>query len=129
VASVVRALTGAEADSFAFSESMEWRLPNGYTLPWGIEKQLKENGLETSTPRLKKLSDDERLAYLKQELSLGKAAIILGERSNYEHYITILGFDGPEDQFFAYDSLHRLLHSTLNRIECLFFFFPYRAFR
>jgi len=107
-AAVVRVLKKDSIDSKNFAETIEWRLPNGYTLPWGLEKQLKENEIETITPHLGSFSDQERVAYLKQELSKGSPIIILGGRDdyvgkNYEHYVTLLGFDSAEGLFYAYD--------------------------
>ncbi len=103
-AAVVRALTGEEADSARFAEEIGWRLPNRYTLPWGLEKQLKENGIAVQTPNVKGFSDPEKLAYLRQELSQGRPVVVLGEREGYEHYLTLFGFDQAKDEFYAYDS-------------------------
>lgn len=104
-AAVVRALTEKQVDSQEFAENIEWRLPNKYTLPWGMERQLKENGIKIEIPNVKALSDDDKIAFLQEQLSYKKPIIILGERDNYEHYITIFGFDSSEDEFYIYDSL------------------------
>lgn len=105
VAAVVRALTKEKISSAEFAKNIEWRLPNKYTLPWGMEKQLKENGITVEIPNIKALSDEEKILFLRERLSQGKPVIVLGERDNYEHYITIFGFNGTENEFYAYDSL------------------------
>ena len=69
VAAVVRALKREPVSSEDFAESMKWRLQNRYTLPWGLEKQLKENGIKIETPMMYKLSDEDKIKYLEQQLS------------------------------------------------------------
>jgi len=105
VAAVVRALTGKNVHSELFAQEIDWRLPNKYTLPWGLERQFKKRGVRIEKPNFKLLTDDEKIMFIQQCLSLGMPIIILGERDNYEHYITILGFDSNEDQYYIYDSL------------------------
>ncbi len=105
VAAVVRILTEENVDSALFAQEIGWRLPNKYTLPWGMEKQLKENELTIETPNLKPFNDKQRLNYLYQTLSHQKPIILLGEREGYEHYITLLGFERTKGEFYAYDSL------------------------
>ena len=105
VAAVVRALTDKNADSSLFAEEIGWRLPNKYTLPWGLESQLKAHDVRVEKPSFKLLTDDEKIMIIQEYLSIGRPIIILGERDNYEHYITILGFDSNTDQYYIYDSL------------------------
>jgi hypothetical protein len=105
-AAVVRALKKEEIDSQVFAEEIGWRLPNKYTLPWGLEEQLEENGIVIEKPNLKSLPDEEKILFLQQQLSQGKPIIILGETNGFEHYITIFGFDASKDEFYIYDSLH-----------------------
>ncbi len=105
VAAVVRVLKDENADSVSFAEEIGWRLPNKYTLPWGLEKQLKENGINVEKPRFSLSTNDEKITLIQQYLSLKKPVIILGERDNYEHYLTILGFDANSDEYYIYDSL------------------------
>jgi len=109
VAATIRALTNKDVKSALFADEISWRLPNNYTLPWGLEKQLKKNKIRTLKPNFRKLSDDEKILLIQQYLSLGSPIIILGERNNYEHYITILGFDSSLDQYYVYDSLQSFL--------------------
>lgn len=105
VAAVVRALKEEDVDSTSFAKEIEWRLPNKYTLPWGLEKQLKENGINIEKPHFNLLTDDEKIKLIQQYLSLDKPIIILGERDNYEHYLTLLGFNAVTDEYYIYDSL------------------------
>ncbi len=105
VAAAVRALTGKNVDSELFAKEIDWRLPNKYTLPWGLENQLKEHGIRIEKPDFKLLTDDEKIMLIQEYLSKGMLVIILGERDSYEHYITILGFDSNSDQYYIYDSL------------------------
>ena len=105
VAAIVRALTEKQVDSQEFAKNIEWRLPNKYTLPWGMEKQLKENDINVEIPNIKALSDEDKITFLQERLSQKKPVIILGERDDYEHYLTIFGFDSSTDEFYIYDSL------------------------
>ncbi|MFA5854944.1 MAG: hypothetical protein WC846_01465 [Candidatus Gracilibacteria bacterium] len=105
-AAVVRALNGEEVDSQVFTEEIGWRLSNGYTLPWGLEKQIEKSGIIVEKPNLAPLSYDEKILFLQEQLSQKKPAIILGEIDGFEHYITIFGFDALKDEFYIYDSLY-----------------------
>lgn len=105
VAAVVRALKEQDVESSSFAQEIGWRLPNKYTLPWGLEKQLKENGIKIDKPRFNLLTDGEKIKLIQQYLSVEKPVVILGERENYEHYITILGFNSASDEYYIYDSL------------------------
>lgn len=104
VAAVVRTLSKKEISSAEFAKNTKWRLPNKYTLPWGMEKQLRENGITVEIPNIKALSDKEKISFLQERLSQNKPVIILGERDGYEHYITLFGFDSTKDELYVYDS-------------------------
>lgn len=106
VAAVIRALTTKEIDTSDIVQDISWRLPNGYTIPWGVEDQLKEHDLTMEIPNVKKLNDIEKITFLKERLSQGYPIIILGERDYYEHYLTLLGFDSTKDEFYLYDSFY-----------------------
>lgn len=106
-AAVVRALLKKEINSAEFSKNISWRLPNKYTLPWGLEKQLREYDISIEIPNVKNLSDGDKIALLRERLSRGRAIIILGGRENYQHYISIFGFDSMNDRFYVYDSLFK----------------------
>jgi hypothetical protein len=103
-AAVVRALTGKTIDSAEFTKNIGWRLPNKYTLPWGLEKQLKDNGISIETPNLKNLSEEDKILFLEEQLSQKNPVIILGQIKKYQHYITLFGFNDREKTFYVYDS-------------------------
>lgn len=103
VAAVIRALTGQDADSSLFAVEVGWRLPNDYTLPWGLENQLESKGIIIETPSFNLLSDDEKLLLIQEYLSASKPVVILGEWDGYEHYLSIFGFNA--DEYYIYDSL------------------------
>jgi len=105
VAAAVRALTGKNVSSASFAQEVSWRLPNNYTLPWGLESLLKAHSISIKKPNFKFLMDNEKIMLIQQYLSYGLPIIILGQRDNYEHYITIVGFDSNKDQYYVYDSL------------------------
>lgn len=105
VAAVISVLKSQDIDPVSFVQKIDWRLSNNYTLPWGLENQLKKNGIKIEKPHFSLLADDEKIALVQQYLSLGKPIIILGERNNYEHYITLLGFNAATDEYYIYDSL------------------------
>lgn len=117
VAAVIRALTGREISSKKLAETIGWRLPNKYTLPWGIEDQLKSNGINIEIPNIGPLDNNEKLNFLKERLSLNRTIIILGEQDGYQHYITILGFDSSLDEFYIYNSLHEKGEEGLTKDE------------
>lgn len=104
-AAVVRTLKDKEIDSSKFAEEIGWRLPNDYTLPWGLEKQLEENDIVIEAPDLEKLSNEDKILFLQEQISSNKPIIILGGRDNYQHYISIFGFDSSKNEFYIYDSL------------------------
>lgn len=107
VAAIVRALKNKEVDSGKFSKEIKWRLPNKYTLPIGLKKQLKQNDIIVKAPNLKRLSNEDKIYFLQQQLSQGRPVILLGEKENYQHYITLLGFDALKDEFYIYDSAYQ----------------------
>lgn len=77
-----------------------WRFNNGYTHPIGLEEILGWNiGYDAES-----LSDEDKIIFLKEELSKGNTLVLLGGRDDYQHYITILGYEGVD--FHVYDSLH-----------------------
>lgn len=104
-AAVMRALTGTDIDSALFAKEIGWRLPNKYTLPRGLESQLKKQGLHIKKPNFWLLTDEEKIELTQEYISVGMPIIILGERDKYEHYMTIFGFNADVDQYYMYDSL------------------------
>lgn len=120
VAAVVRALTQENVSSAEFAQEIQWRLPNKYTLPRGLEEQLKEHNIKIKTPEVHSLAEDQKIAYLRQELSQNHPLIILGERTEfvgtpYEHYIVLLGFDEGKNEFYVYDPFYTKGNANLTQ--------------
>lgn len=105
VAAITRTLSNKEVSSADFAESIGWRLPNNYTMPWGLEGQLEDNGIPVEVPNLAVFTDEERLDFLQERMSQGKLIIILGEKDDIQHYLSIFGFNCKRDEFYVYDSL------------------------
>lgn len=103
-AAVIRILSGKEISSAEVAKKMLWRSPNRYTLPWGVEDELKKNGVKIEVPNLRWLTDEERLEFLEEQLSLGRPVILMVGVERYQHYISLLGFDSAKSEFYVYDS-------------------------
>lgn len=103
-AAVVRIIQNKDVSSEEFAKKIKWRLPNKYTIPIGLEQQLKDNGISIGIPNVSNLSDSEKIGYLTEQLSQGKPIIILGKQGNFQHYITLLGYNSSQDNFYIYDS-------------------------
>ena len=103
-AAVVRAMTSEEVNSILFAEDIGWQLFDLGTLPLGLKHQLEQYNLEVEVARLKSYSNEERLLFLQERLSNGKPIIILGEKDDYQHYVTLFGFNNLEDEYYIYDS-------------------------
>lgn len=114
-AAVMRTFSHEEIDSKLISREMSWRLPNEYTLPWGIEAMLKSHDISISTPILRYLSDESRLLFLELMLSEKHPVILLGELSGIQHYVTILGFDSDLREFYLYDSVYPALGDGMTK--------------
>ena len=76
--------------------------------PWGLEYLLKKYGFNFTTPSVRHLNNEDKLLYLRQELSQEHPIILLGEyhKGQYQHYMTLVGFDDELDVYYFYDSLH-----------------------
>lgn len=107
VAAVTRALTNKNISSVEFAKSIKWRLFNNYTLPIGLEKQLRENDIRVVIPSIASLADENKILFLKEQLSRENPVIILGKQGGYQHYLTLFGYSSPLDQFFVYDSMYK----------------------
>jgi len=105
VAAVTRTLNNKEVSSAEFAKNIGWRMPNNYTMPWGLEEQLKDNGIPIEIPNLPVFTDEERLDFLHERMSQGKLVFILGEKDGIQHYLSLFGFNRQKDEFYVYDSL------------------------
>lgn len=113
-AGTVRALTDAEVDSWVFADKMKAQLAGAGTHPIGVKGKLIVNGVDIEVPGLNSYSDEERIEFLQERLSKGSAIILLGEYENihYQHYLTVLGFNKTNDEFYIYDSMYYKLNQT-----------------
>ncbi len=81
-----------------------WRLPSGYTLPWGVEDGLSHYG-QHSAYTADHVTDKEKLIFLEGGLSLRTPIVLLGREHDLLHYVTLLGYEKTSSTFFVYDSL------------------------
>jgi len=116
-AAVVRALTGENVSSAEFVKTITHRIEYNWTLPEGITGQLNEYNITLETPDLSGLSDDEKIEYLREQLSKNHPIILLIKKEDFQHYITLFGFDSEKDEFFIYDSLMERLEGGLTKDE------------
>jgi len=105
VAAITRTFGDKEVSSAEFAETIGWRMPNGYTMPWGLEEQLKDHGIPVELPNLPVFTDEERINFIHERMSQGKLVIILGVKGDIQHYLSIFGFNREYDEFYVYDSL------------------------
>ncbi len=107
VAGVLNVFDKNLVDPEAIASSISFKIQDRLTFPIGLENYLKNKNIYVETPNVISLSENEKIDYLKSELSSGKAGIILVKIPQsdwyYLHYITVLGYD--ENHFFVYDSL------------------------
>lgn len=100
-AAVIRLAKGQNVSSEAIAEATSWRI-RGYTLPFGVASVLRDAGLEVSQYRVR-LTDAEKVAWLKARLSQGSPVILLVRKDGLLHYVTLVGYN--ETSFEVYDSL------------------------
>lgn len=107
------AVRAVRQEDFAPSEALamvHWRGPNGMTFPWSISDALHAAGLEAAMYDAAGLSNDEKLQFLREQLSNGSPVVLLGSvgEGSYtdivlsQHYVTMLGYDA-EGNFTVYD--------------------------
>ena len=93
----------ADVQSERFVEELSWRLPGGYTHPRALESLLQKQGIKTQAFTAGALSDEEKIRFLKQTISSGYPVILLTYMYDYQHYITLLGYDSDKKEFSVYD--------------------------
>lgn len=116
-AAVVRALTGDNVSSAEFAKTITHRIQYNWTLPEGLTEQLNQNGITTETPDLSLFTDEEKITYLKEQISSYHPVILLIKKDDFQHYITIFGYDSGKDEFYIYDSLMERLEGGLTKDE------------
>lgn len=109
-AAAIRIVSGAPIDSQQLVKELPIRIPNGGTLPRSLEVALKNHGLVARAESFadSTLTDDERLRELARHLSQGNPAILLGEKTGVQHYITLVGYEKKNSTIYfdVYDSWH-----------------------
>ena len=97
--------------------SSDWWSKNTYFMtPWWIKKVLKKYKLKYSTLNARKLSDDERLFLLKQNLKDGPIILLVANWQTKKkrflwwkalihwHYVTLWWYNNKKKIFYVYDS-------------------------
>lgn len=97
--------------------SSDWWSKNTYFMtPWWIKKVLKKYKLKYSILNARKLSDDERLFLLKQNLKDGPIILLVANWQTKKkrflwwkalihwHYVTLWWYNNKKKIFYVYDS-------------------------
>ena len=97
--------------------SSDWWSKNTYFMtPWWIKKVLKKYKLKYSILNARKLSDDERLFLLKQNLKDGPIILLVANWQTRKkrflwwkalihwHYVTLWWYNNKKKIFYVYDS-------------------------
>jgi hypothetical protein len=107
VSGVLNVFDDKLVDPEKIAASIGFKLQDRFTLPIGLENYLKDQNMKVEISNAVALNENEKVGYLKSQLSKGKAGILLVKIPYspwyYLHYITVLGYD--ETDFFVYDSL------------------------
>ncbi len=79
------------------------KFKNKGVLPETLAKVIRSHeGLTAKIRTTKWFTDEEKIKYLKSQLAKGHPQILLVEKNDLPHYITLYGYEG--DTFFIYDS-------------------------
>ena len=90
-----------------FNSTVKFRFKNGMTLPFGITDRLHDEGIDAKIRMLQYMSANNRIKYLKNQISKNKPIIMLNStKEGIDHYFTVLGYEN--DSFYIYDSLQVL---------------------
>ena len=103
VMAIVNILSNENKDPEILSKEMKWRIYKNLTFPQGVINLLHKNKIETKEYILKSKSDDEKIQWIKYNISEGKPIVVLIKIKHVLHYVTILGYD--EKGFMLYDSM------------------------
>lgn len=87
------------ADSI--SQETPWRY-HGYTAPFGLARVLLNHGYSIEE-RIVDIPDEERIIWLKKRLTERKPVVMLGKKTAFQHYVTLVGY--TNDSFHVYDPL------------------------
>lgn len=92
-----------DVQSERFVEELPWKLPGGYTHPRALESLIRKQGLHVQAFNAGALADEEKISFLRQQISSGLPVILLTYMYDYQHYITLLGYDAAQGEFSVYD--------------------------
>jgi len=108
VAAVARVLGKNDISSEKVAATISYQIPRYGTHPLGIEQALREMDFIPESFRLHdaSITDSERIAFLRSNLSAGQPIILLGEKKGVQHYLTLVGFHFEDKEFYVYDSWH-----------------------
>ncbi len=84
-------------------KELPWKLPGGYTHPRALESLIQKQGVATQVFDAGSLNDEEKIRFLQQQISAGSPVILLTYMYDYQHYITLLGYDAAQGAFSIYD--------------------------
>ncbi len=93
----------ADVQPELFVEQLPWKLPGGYTHPRALESLIRKRGLKVQAFDAGSLSDEEKIRFLRQQIASGLPVILLTYMYDYQHYITLLGYDAAQGDFSVYD--------------------------
>lgn len=105
VSAAISSWNAKQMDPKNVARKIFWRLPSGYTLPWGIEDGLSHYGIANSAYSADHLSEKEKITFLQSWLAARTPIVLLGREHNLLHYVTLLGYEKSSSTFFVYDSL------------------------
>ncbi len=97
--------SGADNDPLRAVTELPWKLPGGYTHPRALESLIRSriHGLTVQGYDAGLLNDEQKIRFLQQQISSGSPVILLTYMYDYQHYITLLGYDADQEEFYVYD--------------------------
>jgi len=105
IKAVIKILNKKDQKIENIKDEIKERLPNNYTLPWGIENYLKKNKIKINVINFSILNDNQKTLKLREILFKKRPIILLIGIGKYQHYITLLGYN--DKYFFIYDSIYK----------------------
>ena len=78
-----------------------YKIPRLGVFPERIFKSLKSQNISVKIESLKNINDLNKINYLKSKLLHNSPIILLGQKQNFQHYLTVVGFD--KNNFYIYD--------------------------
>lgn len=107
VSAVQRIINNEQVDSKYVNTIVPYRLIKWTTLPEWLEKYLHTQWISTVRLDLDAISQEQKVQYLKHQISNNNPIIILWDTDLYQHYFTIIGYDTINNEWYIYDSLQK----------------------